>query len=89
MADQEPCKCFGKLEIVFPMGKAGLRETPAACLDCERKTECLRAAMAGKNGLTVHEEILDRAYDSGIMGFFERWARKKTLARKKSVIPDL
>ena len=66
------------------MGNNGLRETPAACLDCRRKTECLRAAMAGKSGVVVREEILDRAYASGIMGFFERWARKKALARKKT-----
>jgi hypothetical protein len=83
MDEKRPRECFADLDTVFPMGKDGLRETPAACLECDRKTECLRQAMTGKSGAIVREEILDRAYASGIMGFFERWAKKKTLARRK------
>jgi hypothetical protein len=35
--------------------------------------------MADKSGLTVREELVDRAYASGMVGFFERWSRKKAL----------
>ncbi|MEW5909455.1 MAG: hypothetical protein AB1659_06630 [Thermodesulfobacteriota bacterium] len=74
--------CFGKLEIVFPMGKEGLRETPESCFYCIYKTECLRSAMKASEGLKVREETVDRAYESGVIGFFERWSRKKELQRK-------
>lgn len=39
--------------------------------------------MAEKGGLTVREEIVDRAYASGMVGFFERWSRKKALNTQK------
>lgn len=78
--------CFGVLESVFPMGKDGLRTTPAACFPCVFKTECLRAAMEGKEGIEVHEELVDRAYSSGMMKFLERWSRKKQIHRKKKTI---
>ena len=74
--------CFGKLEIVFPMGSQGLRETPKVCLPCPHKTLCLRNAMQKTEGLKVREERVDRAYQSGMMGFFERWSRKKSLKRR-------
>jgi hypothetical protein len=76
-------ECFGHLETVFPMGEDGLRHTPDICLECPDKTECLRAAIQGVEGLKVREEHLSRAYDSGTIGFFERWARKKELQQKK------
>jgi hypothetical protein len=75
--------CFGDLESVFPVGEAGLRQTPGSCMVCVYKTECLRKAMAEKGGITVREEMVDRAYESGMVGFFERWSRKKALAAKK------
>ena len=75
--------CFGDLEIVFPVGEAGLRQTPESCMICVYKTECLRKAMTEKGGITVREEMVDRAYSSGAVGFFERWSRKKALAAKK------
>jgi len=75
--------CFGDLEAVFPLGDAGLRQTPESCMVCVYKTECLRKAMAEKGGIAVHEEMVDRAYESGMVGFFERWSRKKALAAKK------
>lgn len=74
--------CFGVLETVFPMGADGLRASPEECLMCLRKTECLQKAMAGSGGVEVREEILDRAYSSGVVGFFERWSRKKDLHRR-------
>lgn len=74
--------CFGNLDIVFPMGPDGLRATPASCMVCHCKTECLRAAMAGPAGNQVHQEHLRRAEDAGMVGFFERWSRKKQLDRR-------
>jgi hypothetical protein len=75
--------CFARLETVFPMGADGLRHTPPGCLDCDVKTECLRAAVAGEQGLAVHEERLKRAYQAGSVGFLERWAQQKTLDGRK------
>ena len=70
------------LDRVFPIGEDGLRSSPEACLECIHKTECLRSAMAGSGGLTVHEELVDRAYESGMIGFLGRWSKKKDLDRK-------
>lgn len=75
--------CFGKLENVFPMGPDGLRCTPESCMICYCKTECLRTAAGSKEGIVIHEEKVDREYESGVIGFFSRWSRKKALNRKK------
>ncbi len=75
--------CFGDLDTVFPMTPRGLRETPDDCMYlCPCKTACLRHAMAGVQGVPVHEEIIERSEQAGMIGFFERWSRKKQLARK-------
>jgi hypothetical protein len=71
--------CYGKLDTVFPKGADGLRHSPESCLPCIYKTECLRQAMQGKKSVTVREEWVDRAYASGMIGFLDRWSRKKTL----------
>lgn len=75
--------CFGDLKTVFPLRSDGLRVTPAACLQCPLKTGCLRAAMGGADGLRVREEMIDRAYRGGLVGFFQRWSRKKSIQRMK------
>jgi hypothetical protein len=80
--DKKP-DCFGNLEIVFPMGDNGLRQTPPACFECRHKTECLRAGLSGQAGLKVHEEHIDRSYRSGMISFVERWSRKKIIERRK------
>ncbi len=85
MIDQEEKKipsCFGDLDIVFPKGRDGFRITPHACFACLYKTECLRSAMEGIGGLKIKEEIVDRAYQSGIITFLERWSQKKDLNRR-------
>jgi hypothetical protein len=74
--------CFGMIDRVFPIGEDSLRSSPESCLECICKTECLRSAMAGSGGLTVHEELVDRAYESGMIGFLGRWSKKKDLDRK-------
>jgi len=73
--------CFGDLEVVFPKHDDGLRASPETCMACPHKTACLRAAMNGRSGISVRGEVIDRAYSSGSMGFFERWSRKKELSR--------
>ncbi len=75
--------CFGVLDSVFPKCDNDLRTTPEVCFACFCKTECLRLAMSRSGGLQVHEEIVDRAYESGMIGFLSRWSRKKELSRKR------
>ena len=65
------------------MGPDGLRETPESCRICYCKTECLRTAMQTVEAVQVREEKVDRAYEAGMMGFFERWSRKKALHQKR------
>lgn len=81
--DQEHPYCFGKLDIVFPMGQDGLRHTPESCTPCIYKTECLRAAVAESGGLQIREEKIERAYSAGLISFFERWSRKKEIERRR------
>lgn len=83
METEETPPCFGDFEKVFPMGADGLRESPEVCLACEKKTECLRLALRGREGIRTAEEKLDHAYVSGHVGFLGRWARKKALVLKK------
>ncbi|MEE8399520.1 MAG: hypothetical protein V3S89_10980 [Desulfobacterales bacterium] len=75
--------CFGDLDTVFPMGTDGLRHTPKACYPCEHKTLCLRSAWRSSKGLGAQEEFVDRAYTSGLIGFLERWSKKKDLERRR------
>ena len=75
--------CFGILENVFPEGEDGLRQSPESCMVCHCKTQCLRTAMEKTEGLDVREGCVDRAYDSGMIGFFGRWSRKKDLHRRR------
>jgi len=75
--------CFGDLKTVFPLRADGLRATPTTCLQCVHKTQCLRKAMGRKSGFTVREEMIDRAYRGGVIGFFQRWSQKKNIHRLK------
>ncbi len=74
--------CFGILDSVFPLGDNGIRTSPKDCLECAHKTDCLRSAMKRSNGLRFQEECIDRAYESRMIGFLERWSKKKNLQRK-------
>ena len=76
--------CYARLETVFPIGKDGLRHSPEKCMACPHKTPCLRGALSEDPAADeVHEERVDRAYESGSISFFSRWSRKKRLASKK------
>ncbi len=85
MADsskKEIPECFGELNVVFPKGDDGFRNSPESCMPCPVKTRCLREAMAGSDGLRAKEEFTDRAYQAGRIGFMERWLRKKEFSLK-------
>lgn len=75
--------CFADLQTVFPLRSDGLRVTPICCLQCAHKTACLRTAMGRSNGYRVREEMIDRAYRGGVIGFFQRWSQKKTIHHLK------
>ena len=75
--------CFTRLEEVFPMGDDGLRHVPERCMPCYCKTECLKQAVENDKGATVKQEMLERAEASGRIGFFERWSKRKALAKAK------
>jgi hypothetical protein len=81
--EQSPPACFGDLKTVFPMRSDGFRVTPITCLQCVHKTPCLRAALGKPSGYSVREEMIDRAYRGGVIGFFQRWSQKKNIHRMK------
>lgn len=83
---EERPDCFADLDTVFPMRSDGLRVTPVNCLQCTHKTLCLRTAMGRRQGLTVREEMIDRAYRGGVTGFFQRWSQKKSIHRMKTTM---
>jgi hypothetical protein len=86
ISEEKQPACFGNLDTVFPMEENGLRNTPDTCMVCEHKTECLRAAMARPSGIDVREEMVDRAYASGRLSFFQRWSKRKMFSRQKNRI---
>jgi uncharacterized membrane protein YdjX (TVP38/TMEM64 family) len=77
-------ECFARLGKVFPLGADGLRCSAPECFDCPNKTECLRAALQGKDGTEVEAERLRRNYEAGGIGFINRWGQQKALQRRKA-----
>ena len=43
--------------------------------------------MEGRQGLSVKEEKVDRDYEAGMIGFLDRWSRKKALHKKRKRKP--
>jgi len=85
----EKCpECYGDLNTVFPLREDGFRVSPIKCLQCMHKTQCLRKAFGKSSGFSVREEMIDRAYRGGVMGFFQRWSQKKMIHRMKNDMPD-
>jgi len=39
--------------------------------------------MQSQAGLSVREAAVDRAYESGSLGFLDRWAKKKALQQRR------
>jgi hypothetical protein len=39
--------------------------------------------MGETRGFSVREEMIDRAYRGGVIGFFQRWSQKKDIHRMK------
>jgi len=70
-------ECFSDIDIVFPIQTNGLRMSPENCMACAHKTVCLKEAL--RNGPQVRNEVVDRAYAAGMIGFWGRWSRKKML----------
>lgn len=81
MAEKVEKECYGVLDMVFPMGKEGLREVREECFECPHKTPCLRAALQTKEGLEMRSERLQGIREGGLLGRLRRWSRKKELAR--------
>ena len=75
--------CYGDLNKVFPLREDGFRVSPIECLQCIDKTECLRRAIGEASGFSVREEMIDRAYRGGVIGFFQHWSQKKNIHRMK------
>jgi len=75
--------CYGELDKVFPLREDGFRVSPTECLQCSHKTECLRQAIGEASGFSVREEMIDRAYRGGVIGFFQRWSQKKNIHNMK------
>lgn len=73
--------CFGRLDIVFPLGEDGLRTSPPECMKCPMAKPCLQAAMQGLEGLKFEEDRIDRAYECGMIGRLQRWSQKKHVRR--------
>lgn len=81
--------CFGALDKVFPMSEDGLRHSPPECLACRLKTSCLRTAIHCSSGVGIREDMVNRAYNAGAIGFFQRWSKRKYLDKiKKEGIPN-
>gem|GEM_PF-2394088 len=76
-------ECFGNLEKVFPVGKRGMREVPSGCTECIKRVDCMKAALASDQGIRFTEEMIERKESAGMIGWLERWSRKKELSRLK------
>jgi len=84
MENKKP-DCYGDLEKVFPLNEEGLRETPVECIEkCLLKKECILKAVESDKGLEKKNEMIDSAYESGNLGFFARWSRKKSLHKNRA-----
>lgn len=73
--------CYGKLDIVFPVGKDGLRGVDPACFHCPERKDCLKEALSTKEGVEFRMELLDRFPAKGIVDRVRRWSERKALSR--------
>jgi len=82
--DNKKPKCFGDLDIVFPLTDEGYRKTPEKCIkSCAYKKECISFALDSEKGIEKKQEMLDASYESGNTSFFSRWAIKKNIENQK------
>ena len=79
--DESP-GCFGQLNKVFPVEAEEIRTTPAECMKCPLVKSCIQEAMRGPEALEWEERRIDRAYEYGLIGKFERWSRKKLIRQQ-------
>jgi hypothetical protein len=73
--------CYGILDKVFPYGEEGLRAVPQDCFDCPERLQCLKNAIATKEGLEMRSENLERIPVNGMFDRIKRWSQKKELSR--------
>jgi hypothetical protein len=76
-------KCFGILEVVFPKTERGMREVPPGCMECDKRVDCMKAALRSGEGIRFTEEMIERSERVGMIGWLDRWSRKKELNRLK------
>lgn len=78
--------CFGDIERVFPVGQDGHREVSPDCWPCGERIECLRQAVAsrqGKDALVIERARREEESIGGAAGFFKRWSLLKAHNRRK------
>lgn len=74
-------ECYGVLDKVFPEGTDGLRQVPQHCFNCPEHTECLKAALASREGAAFRMELLNRRRPMGLVDRIKRWSERKALSR--------
>ncbi len=74
-------ECFGMLNKVFPEGKEGLRQVPQECFQCPEHTECLKAALNTREGISFRMQLLNRTRPNGLVQRIKRWSERKALSR--------
>jgi len=80
-------QCYGHLDTVFPKMPDGFRSSPEPCMVCVHKTQCLRTAIQyDPHALNAKNEMVDRAYESGIIGFWNRWSQKKKIHNQIKIV---
>ena len=75
--------CFGKLDVVFPVGRNGLREVPEGCFECSERVACMKAALASPVGIEMQWGLLERDPEKGWRGRLKRWSERKELNRRQ------
>lgn len=73
--------CFGRLDVVFPVGTKGLREVPKQCFECDERVACMKAALQTPEGIEMQWDLAERDSEKGWRGSIKRWSIRKQLSR--------
>ncbi|HDG96938.1 MAG: hypothetical protein DRG71_06035 [Deltaproteobacteria bacterium] len=74
-------ECFGVLDKVFPEGEGGLRQVPQDCFQCPDHVQCLKVALASREGVEFRMGLLNRRRPTGFVDRIKRWSERKALTR--------
>ena len=74
-------ECFGILDKVFPVKEGGLREIVQECFNCPERLDCLKEALASREGIEMRTGIIERSSSGGLSGRIRMWSQKKELSR--------